>query len=51
MLGLYIWSHVMAGHVISKKLQTFVDDLFDVGQKSREKPRDEGGGAEPRGPA
>jgi hypothetical protein len=30
MLGLYVWSHVTAGHRIGKKLQTFVDDLFGV---------------------
>jgi hypothetical protein len=41
MLGLYVWSHVTAGHAISKKLQPFVDDLFGVDQKSRQKPRDE----------
>src|SRR5258705_4848773 len=32
MIGLYIWSHVTAGHAISKKLQPFVDDLFGVGR-------------------
>jgi hypothetical protein len=30
MLGLYIWSHLTAGHEISKKLQPFVDDLFGM---------------------
>ena len=30
MLGLYIWSHVSAGHRIGKKLQPFVDELFGV---------------------
>jgi hypothetical protein len=30
MLGLYLWSHLTAGREISKKLQPFVDDLFDV---------------------
>jgi hypothetical protein len=29
-LGLYVWSHVSAGHRIGKKLQPFVDDLFGV---------------------
>jgi hypothetical protein len=28
MLGLYVWSHVSAGHRIGKKLQPFVDELF-----------------------
>ncbi len=36
MLGLYIWSHVTAGHRISKKLQPFVDDLFGVRPSERE---------------
>jgi len=30
MLGLYIWSHVTAGHAIGKKLQPFVDEFFGV---------------------
>ncbi len=30
MLGLYVWSHVSAGHRIGKKLQPFVDELFGV---------------------
>jgi len=30
MLGLYLWSHLTAGHEISKKLQPFVDSLFGV---------------------
>jgi hypothetical protein len=30
MLGLYLWSHLTAGHEIGKKLQPFVDDLFGV---------------------
>jgi hypothetical protein len=30
MLGLYVWSHVTAGHRISKKTQPLVDKLFDV---------------------
>jgi len=30
MLGLYIWSHLTAGHQVSKKLQPFVDELFGV---------------------
>ena len=40
MLGLYIWSHVTAGHAISKKTQPFIDQLFGVGQKSEQKPSD-----------
>ena len=42
MLGLYVWSHVTAGHQISKNIQPFVDDLFDVitpsERKSKNKP-------------
>jgi hypothetical protein len=34
--GLYIWSHLTAGHEISKKLQPFVDDLFGVTPSERE---------------
>jgi hypothetical protein len=30
MLGLYVWSHVTAGHQIGKKIQPFVDSLFGV---------------------
>ena len=30
MLGLYLWSHLTAGHEIGKKVQPFVDDLFGV---------------------
>jgi hypothetical protein len=41
MLGLYIWSHVTAGHEISKKVQPIIDDLFGVGQRSQRKRRDE----------
>jgi hypothetical protein len=33
MLGLYIWSHLTAGHEISKKLQPFVDELFGIGER------------------
>ena len=40
MLGLYIWSHVTAGHAISKKTQPFIDDLFGVRRKSEQKPSD-----------
>jgi hypothetical protein len=36
MLGLYIWSHLTAGHRIGKKLQPFVDDLFGVTPSERE---------------
>jgi hypothetical protein len=36
MLGLYVWSHVTAGHQIGKKLQPFVDDLFGVTPSERE---------------
>jgi hypothetical protein len=42
MLGLYVWSHVTAGHRMGKKLQPFVDDLFGVTpsdkQESKTKP-------------
>jgi hypothetical protein len=41
MFGLYVWSHATAGHAISKKIQPFIDDLFDIGQESGQKPRDE----------
>jgi hypothetical protein len=30
MLGLYVWSHVTAGHRMGKKLQPFVDNFFGV---------------------
>ena len=30
MLGLYVWSHLTAGHEIGKKLQPFVDNLFGI---------------------
>lgn len=36
MLGLYVWSHLTAGHEISKKLQPFVDDLFGAAPSKRE---------------
>jgi hypothetical protein len=36
MLGLYVWSHLTAGHEISKKLQPFVDDLLGVTPSKRE---------------
>jgi hypothetical protein len=36
MLGLYLWSHLTAGHEISKKLQPFVDDLFGVTQSEHD---------------
>jgi hypothetical protein len=35
MLGLYVWSHVTAGHEIGKKLQPFVDELFGVTPSER----------------
>jgi len=38
MIGLYIWSHVTAGHAIGKKVQPFIDDLFGVGPKTRQNP-------------
>jgi hypothetical protein len=41
MLGLYIWSHLTAGHQIGKKIQPFVDDLFGVTPsepESKDKP-------------
>ncbi len=37
MLGLYLWSHVTAGHEIGKKLQPFVDELFGVTPSERER--------------
>ncbi len=40
MIGLYIWSHVTAGHAIGKKMQPFIDDLFGVSQKSGCKPQE-----------
>lgn len=42
MLRLFIWSHVTAGHAISKKTQPFIDNLFGVEQKSEQKPSDRG---------
>ena len=36
MLGLYVWSHLTAGHKISKKLQPLVDELFGVTPSERE---------------
>lgn len=36
MFGLYVWSHVTAGHEISKKIQPLVDDLFGVAPSERE---------------
>ena len=41
MLGLYIWSHLSAGHRISKKTQPFIDDIFGVTQKPRQITEDE----------
>lgn len=41
MIGLYIWSHVTAGHAISKKLQPFINDLFGVGRKPEHKKGDQ----------
>jgi len=40
MIGLYIWSHVMTGHGIGKKVQPLIDDFFGVGKKSGHKPQD-----------
>ena len=40
MLGLYVWSHVTAGHAIGKKVQPFIDDLFGVGPKTGQNPTD-----------
>ena len=40
MLGLYIWSHVTAGHAIGKKVQPFIDDLFGIGSKTGQNPTD-----------
>jgi len=37
MLGLYIWSHITAGHEIGKKIQPFVDNLFGVTPSERER--------------
>lgn len=39
MLGLYIWSHVTAGHAVGKKVQPFIDDLFGVSPKDPTKPK------------
>jgi len=36
MLGLYLWSHLTAGHEISKKLQPFVDNLFGLTPSERD---------------
>jgi len=41
MLGLYLWSHVTAGHAIGKKVQPFIDGLFGVSPKTGQKLRDE----------
>ena len=41
MLGLYIWSHLSAGHRVSKKIQRFVDDFFGVSPRPNQKPRDD----------
>ena len=41
MLGLYIWSHVTAGHAVGKKVQPFVDHLFGVDPKAGRNPNDE----------
>jgi hypothetical protein len=41
MFGLYIWSHVTAGHAISKKVQPFIDDLFGIGQNPARSQKDE----------
>jgi hypothetical protein len=40
MLGLYIWSHITAGHAMGKKVQPFIDDLFGVGSKTGQNPAD-----------
>ena len=40
MFGLYIWSHITAGHEIGKKIQPFVDNLFGVTpSKGQAKPK------------
>jgi hypothetical protein len=39
MLGLFLWSHLMAGHEVGKKLQPFVDDLFGVSPSERDSKR------------
>ena len=41
MIGLYVWSHVTAGHEIGKKVQPFPNDLFGEGSNSGQKPKDE----------
>ena len=38
MIGLYIWSHLTAGHAISQKLQPYIDDLFGQDQKPERWP-------------
>jgi hypothetical protein len=39
MLGLYLWSHLTAGHEVGKKVQPFVDDLFGVTPSERDSER------------
>ncbi len=36
MVGLYLWSHLTAGHEIGKKVQPLVDDLFGVTPSKRD---------------
>jgi hypothetical protein len=36
MVGLYVWSHLTAGHEIGRKIQPFVDDLFGVTPSERD---------------
>ena len=43
MIGLYIWSHLTAGHAIGKKVQPFINDLFSVDQQSGQKPNNRDG--------
>ena len=40
MLGLYISSHVTAGHGIGKKVQPLIDQVFGVGPKTEQDPKD-----------
>jgi hypothetical protein len=40
MFGLYIWSHVTAGHRVGKKIQPFIDEVFGVSPSSE--PESEG---------
>jgi hypothetical protein len=40
MLGLYVWSHVSAGHRIGRKLRPFVDELFGVTPLGKSESKD-----------